>query len=40
MEGRAKGEQEANRGDPVMKGGGEGTKIPFHTIAEKYEFSV
>lgn len=38
MEGRAKGEHGANKGDPVMKG--EGTKIPFHTIAEKYEFSV
>jgi hypothetical protein len=39
MEGRAKGEQEGNRGDPLTEGG-EGTKIPFHTIAEKYEFNV
>lgn len=36
MEGKAKGEQEANMGDPLM----EGAEIPFYTIAEKNEFSV
>jgi len=29
MEGRAKGEQEANRGDPLMEGGGGGLRYHF-----------